>query len=63
MQAPITNRDLLLFTFGVSAVFLGITGVGYYYFCKWHQREKAEGRQHIDAHVAEVMRDVQKEDK
>ena len=56
-------REILIFTLVVSAAFLAVTFTGYYYFTRWHNQEKAEGRQHIDAHLAEVMRQSKPDDK
>jgi hypothetical protein len=53
-------REILIFTLAFSGAFLAVVLIGYYYFCKWHNQEKTDGRQHIDAHLAEVMRDSEK---
>jgi hypothetical protein len=59
---PIGQNQLLIFT-GVGALtILVVTGIGYYYFCRWAKKEKETGRRFIDAHLAEVMRDKPEED-
>ncbi len=58
----ITTRDLLVFIAEVTAAILAVTSIGYFYFTRWSQREKATGRQHIDAHLAEVLREKPADD-
>jgi hypothetical protein len=57
----ITTRDLLLFMLEGTIAILAVTAIGYYYFTRWSKREKEIGRRHIDAHIAEIMRDKSKD--
>ena len=50
-------RELLIFTAIVTVIIVLVTAVGYYFFTRWAQQERATGRQHIESHLAEVMRE------
>jgi hypothetical protein len=45
----------------ITGVVIGITGAGWIYFVRWYKSEEASGRRHIDAHMAEVLRERKRE--
>jgi hypothetical protein len=55
-------REIWIFTILVTLAFVAVVIVGFVYFTRWHEREKAEGRQHIDAHLAEILRESSRKD-
>ena len=63
MSNEIGPREIIVFIIVVTAAFMGVALTGYYYFCRWHNKEKSDGRRHIEAHVAEVMRDANREER